>query len=50
MKRGQKTMMGLLSLTLGLVLVAPPAKAEPAVTVIPSSVIPIHYEVTLNIG
>lgn len=38
MKRGQKTMMGLLSLTLGLVLVAPPAKAEPAVTITPSSV------------
>lgn len=38
MKRGQKTMMGLLSLTLGLVWVAPPVKAEPAVTVTPSSV------------
>jgi hypothetical protein len=37
MKRGQKTMMGLLSLTLGLVLAVPPVKAEPAVTVIPSS-------------
>ena len=37
MMRGQKTMMVLLSLALNLVLVAPPVKAEPKVTITPSN-------------
>lgn len=37
MKRSQKTMIGLFMLTLGLVLAAPPAQAEPKVTLNPSS-------------
>ncbi|MDF5739003.1 MULTISPECIES: hypothetical protein [unclassified Nostoc] len=37
MKRSQKTMIGLFMLTLGLVLAAPIAEAEPKVTLNPSS-------------